>query len=58
MPRDIEIANEGTDMVVKKEVHTKCASPRRLSRELKDLVGQDAHFKVEVITHYCVSCVN
>jgi hypothetical protein len=37
-------------MIVKKEVHTKCATSRRLSKALKDLVGQEAHFKVEVIT--------
>jgi len=35
-------------MIVKKEVHTKCATSRRLSKALKDLVGQEAHFKVEM----------
>jgi len=48
MSRDSEVAIEESDMVVKTELHTKCVTPRRLSRELKELVGQDAQFKVEM----------
>lgn len=36
-------------MTVEMELHTKYASPRRLSIELKEMVG-DGHFKVEVST--------
>jgi hypothetical protein len=54
MLRDSAI-EEGGDMVVKRELHTKCVTPRRLSRELKDLVGHDAQFKVEVIISKFVS---
>jgi hypothetical protein len=50
MSRESDVGIEDSGMVVKKEVHTKCVTPRRLSRELKDLVGHDARFKVEVLT--------
>jgi hypothetical protein len=48
MSRGTEVIIEECDMVVKTELHTKCVTPRRLSRELKELVGHDAQFKVEV----------
>jgi hypothetical protein len=48
MPTNSDIAVEASDMVVKRELHTKCATPGRLSQELKDLLGDDAQFKVEV----------
>jgi len=43
-----DAADEQSDMVVKGELHTKFATPRRLSRELRGLLGNDAQFKVEV----------
>jgi hypothetical protein len=48
MSIDSDIAVEDSDMIVESELHTKWATPRRLSRELKDLLGDSAQFKVEV----------
>jgi hypothetical protein len=45
----IEESDKESDMVVKTELHAKCVTPRRLSKELKELVGHDAELKVEVI---------
>jgi hypothetical protein len=47
MSIDSDIAVEDSDMIVS-ELHTKYATPRRLSRELKGLLGDSAQFKVEV----------
>jgi hypothetical protein len=49
--RDI-IVEEDSDMVIKRELHTKCVTPGRLSQELKDLLGNDAQFKVEVSVRF------
>jgi hypothetical protein len=38
------------NMEVKKELHTKYATPYKLSKELVNLLGTDAKFKVEVRT--------
>lgn len=38
---------EERDMVVKRELHTKCVPPKTLTRALRELLG-DAEFKVEV----------
>jgi len=43
-----DIAAEATDMVVKGELHTKCVTARRLSKELRGLLGNGAQFKVEM----------
>jgi len=48
MSRDADVVIDGPDMVVRGELHTKCVTPWRLSRELKELAGQDAQFKVEM----------
>ncbi|KAF4634378.1 hypothetical protein G7Y89_g3743 [Cudoniella acicularis] len=37
-----------SDMKVESELHTKYASPRRLSQELKDLLGGNVEFEVEM----------
>jgi hypothetical protein len=54
MSRGSEVAIEESDkeseMVLKTELHTKCVTPRRLSKELKELVGHDAQLKVEVMS--------
>ena len=47
MPTEPEIVVEESDMVVKRELHTKCVTAGKLSQELKELLG-DAQFKVEV----------
>ena len=49
MSRYPEVVLVECDMPVKRELHTKCVTPRRLSLELKQLVGSDAKVKVEVI---------
>jgi len=36
------------DLVKRGELHTKCVTPRRLSRELKFMLGNDADYKVVV----------
>jgi hypothetical protein len=43
---------EESDVVVKREMHTKCAAPWTLSKALRDLLGDDAEFKVEVIANF------
>jgi len=47
MPTEPEIVVEESDMVVKRELHTKCVTAGRLSQELKERLG-DAQFKVEM----------
>jgi len=47
MPTEPDIVVEESEMVVKRELHTKCVTAGRLSQELKELLG-DAQFKVEV----------
>jgi hypothetical protein len=60
MSRDSEVAIEESDregdMAVRTELQAKCVTPRRLSKELKELVGHDAQFKVEVVPSS--SCIN
>jgi hypothetical protein len=46
MPTNSDIVVD-SDMVVKRELHTKCVTPSRLSQELKYLLGDNVHFKVE-----------
>ncbi|KAH6663156.1 hypothetical protein B0J14DRAFT_609480 [Halenospora varia] len=41
-------SNNDNDMREQRELHTKYASPRRLSQELKDLLGGSAEFEVEM----------
>jgi len=53
MPTEPDIVVEESDMVVKRELHTKCVTAGRLSQELKDLLG-DAQFKVEVSVSFIV----
>jgi hypothetical protein len=48
MPTNSGISIEDGDMIVENELHTKYATPRKLSRELKDLLGDSTQFKVEV----------
>ncbi|RDL36220.1 uncharacterized protein BP5553_06832 [Venustampulla echinocandica] len=43
-----DVADEGIIMVEKNELHTKYATPRRLSQVLKDLLGDSAEFQVEM----------
>lgn len=47
MPRNCNIAVDDSNMVVVSELHTKYASPGRLSRELENLLGGSG-FQVEV----------
>jgi hypothetical protein len=47
MPRNCDIAVDDSNMVVVSELHTKYATPRRLSRELENLLGGSG-FQVEV----------
>jgi hypothetical protein len=49
MSTDPEVAIEECVMPVKRELPSKCVTPRRLSHELKELVGRNAQVKVEVI---------
>jgi hypothetical protein len=46
MPDNSDIAVDDSNIVIKRELHTKFVTPRRLSQELKDLLGDN--FKVEV----------
>jgi len=48
VPTKSDIAVENSNMIVKNELHTKYATPQKLSRELKDLLGDSIQFKVEV----------
>jgi hypothetical protein len=47
MPRNCDINVGDSDIVVERELHTKYATPGRLSRELEDLLGSSG-FQVEV----------
>ncbi|KAG6365567.1 hypothetical protein INS49_007178 [Diaporthe citri] len=43
-----EVSSAATAAAVRRQLPTKHASPRRLSEELKALLGHDADFNVEV----------
>ncbi|KAH8781138.1 hypothetical protein F5883DRAFT_168414 [Diaporthe sp. PMI_573] len=45
---DEEVSKVPAAAAVRRQLPTKLASPRRLSEELKALLGQNADFKVEV----------
>jgi hypothetical protein len=46
---EAENSSSGKDnMEVRRELHTRYATPRKLYRELEDLLGADAVFNVEV----------
>ncbi len=47
MPESPDLNLDEGELVESGELHTKCASPRRLSQELEGLLG-DAKFRVEV----------
>jgi len=48
MSMNSEIAIEDGDTPIESKLHTRYATPRRLSRELKDLLGDSTQFKIEV----------
>jgi hypothetical protein len=47
-PTEVEKPSNNDNMEVRKELHTRYASPHKLYRELGNLLGTDAVFNVEV----------
>lgn len=45
---DPDIAIDDNDMMVQNKLHTKYATPRRLSQELEILLGSSTQYKVEM----------